>query len=100
MADKLLTPRDAAKRLGLAVTTLYDWLGRSAVGVLVIAGERITITRYQTGPKKQGRIRIPASEIDRLLSLMQVQPQLSQPRRASVCRDALPGITVPLGRPD
>jgi hypothetical protein len=100
VSDDLLTPQDAARRLGLAVTTLYDWLGRSTVGLLSIGGERTSIEHYQTGPKQQGRIRIPAREIDRLLSLMRVQPQLSQPRRPSVCRDALPGITVPLGRPE
>jgi hypothetical protein len=100
VGEELLTPQDAARRLGLAVTTLYDWLGRSTAGLLIVGGERTIIEHYQTGPKQQGRIRIPASEVARLLSLMRVQPQFSQPRRPSVRRDALPGITVPLGRPE
>lgn len=101
MADELLTPQDAARRLGLAVTTLYDWLGRSELGLLVLGGERATIKHYQTGPKRQGRIRIPASEIDRILSLMRVHTKaLPRPRKPSVRRDEFPGITVALGRPD
>lgn len=98
--DDLLTPQDAASRMGVAVTTLYDWMGRSSVGLLVIGGERVTIDHYQTGPNRQGRIRIPASEIDRLLELMRVRPQRAISRRPTLDRGNLPGITVPLGRPD
>ncbi len=99
MPEELLSPQQAAQRLSLAVTTLYDWLGRSELGLLVIGGERVTICYYQTGAKRQGRIRIPASEVDRLLALMQVKVNAPLPRRPSIRSDALPGITVALGRP-
>jgi len=100
MLDVLLTAKEAALRLGVSVTTLYAWLGLSDTSLLVIRGQWTTIRYYQTGPQGQGRIRIPASEIDRLLTLMQVNPKVSPPRRSIVRGDTLPGITVALGRPE
>jgi hypothetical protein len=97
--EELLTPRAASQRLGVAVTTLYDWLGRSELGLFALAGVRVTICYHQTGPKQQGRIRIPASEIDRLLTLMRVDPKCPPPRRPTVRPDSFPGINVALGRP-
>ena len=38
MADELLTVQQAARRIGLTATTLYDWLGRSDRGLLVVRG--------------------------------------------------------------
>ena len=99
MADQLLTPQQAASRLGVSVTTLYDWLGRSTAGLLVVSGERISIDYFQTGARQQGRIRIPADEIDRLLELMRVRPVNSRPR-PRLNHAELPGITVKLGKPD
>ena len=100
MPDELLTIRQAAGRLGLTAPTLYDWLGRSDRGLLVVRGESVTVDYYQGGPGGQGRIRIPAREVERLLELTRVRPQPARQRRPPVRRDAFPGITVPLGRPD
>jgi hypothetical protein len=99
MDGDLLTPREAARRIGLAVTTLYDWLGRSRRGLLVIHGQQVTIRFSQTGPRAQGRIRISADEIERLLELLRVPEQPVPTRHTPVRRDSFPGITVPLGRP-
>lgn len=100
MSDELLTPKETARRLGIAVTTLYDWLGKSDHGLLVIRGQRVTIDHFQGGPKGQGRIRIEAGEITRLLELMRVKPQGIIPRASPVRQQTYPGITVPLGRPE
>jgi hypothetical protein len=100
VAEELLTPQDAAQRLDLAVTTLYDWLGRSKAGLFILGGERVSIRCYQTGPQRQGRIRIPAGEIDRLLELMRVVTKAPPRRRPHVHPKALPGIVVALGRPE
>jgi hypothetical protein len=99
MGDELLTPREAARRLGVTVTSLYDWLGQSDRGLLVIRGQRVTIDYLQGGPQGQGRIRIEASEIARLKELMRVRPQRIVPRAAPIPQQTFPGITVPLGRP-
>jgi len=99
MSDELLTAAEAAHRLGIMVTTLYDWLGRSRIGELEIRGRRVTINYLQAGPKGQGRIRIESAEIDRLRDLMRV-PTLPVVRRAPrTTPTTWPGITVPLGRP-
>jgi len=99
MSDELLSAADAARRLGITVTTLYDWLGQSDYQRLVIRGQPVTLRYYQGGPRGQGRIRIPLSEVLRLLDLMQVHPVPWAPRRPTPRRDQFPGITVPLGRP-
>ncbi len=43
MSDDLLNPREAAQRLGITVTTLYDWLSQSDYGLLKIRGEQVTV---------------------------------------------------------
>lgn len=99
MDDPLLTPREAACRLGITATTLYDWLGRSRYGLLEIRGQRVTIDYLQGGPRGQGRIRIEGREVERLKELMRVKPQVAPVRRSPTSR-SFPGITVKLGRPD
>ncbi len=100
MDDKLLSTSEAARRLGIRPTTLYDWLGRSRAGLLVIRGQTVTIGYLQGGAKGQGRIRIPAAEIERLNELMRVTSVPVPTRRPSVPKLSFPGITVPLGRPN
>jgi hypothetical protein len=95
----LLPATAAASLLGITVTTLYDWLGQSDRGLLVIRGQRTTIEYFQGGPRGQGRIQIEAAELYRLRELMRVHPQREIPRHLPVRRDCFPGISVPLGRP-
>jgi hypothetical protein len=95
----LLSATAAASLLGITVTTLYDWLGQSDRGLLVIRGQRTTIEYFQGGPRGQGRIQIEAAELNRLRELMRVHPQRAIPRQLPVRRDCFPGIRVPLGRP-
>ena len=97
MAEDLLSAREAARQLGLAVTTLYDWLGQSDQGLLVLRGRPVTVYYLQGGPQGQGRILLPAGEVARLLELLRVHPRRTHSRRPPV--KAFPGITVPLGRP-
>jgi hypothetical protein len=100
VSDELLTAAAAAVRLGITVTTLYDWLGRSRVGELEIRGRRVTIDYLQAGARGQGRIRIEAHEVERLRELMRVATIAPPPpRRAPLRHDSFPGIVVPLGRP-
>ena len=99
MDSPFLSPHEAAHRLGITVTTLYDWIGRSRHGLLEIRGHQVTIDYLQGGAKGQGRIRIPASEVDRLNELMRVLPQAIHARRPPIPQMSFPGITVPLGRP-
>lgn len=100
MSDELLTAAEAARRLGITVTTLYDWLGRSRTGKLEIRGRRVTINYLQAGAKGQGRIRIEAGEIDRLRELMRVHTLPIVRRAPRTTPTHWPGISVPLGRPD
>ncbi len=100
MTEELLTAREAARRLGHAVATLYDWLGQSDRGLLVIRGQPVTINYLQAGPQGQGRIRLEAAEVERLKELMRVRPQRNPPRQLPVRQESFPGITVKLGRPD
>lgn len=84
MSDELLTTREAARRLGITAATLYDWLGRSDTGLLVIRGQDVTIDYLQGGAKGQGRIVIEAAEVERLKNLMRVRPRPAarpQPRQ-------------------
>lgn len=97
--DHLLTVGEAARRLGVKPATVYDWLGRTRIGELVIQGQRVTIDYYQTGPNGKGRIQIEAAEVDRVRELMRVKPQIHVPRQLPVRTMNFPGITVPLGRP-
>lgn len=95
----MLSPKEAARRLGVKVTTLYDWLGQSDHSLLVIRGQRVTIRYLQSGPKGQGRIRLTACEIERLKDFMEVRPQAARLRQQPLQTKTFPGITVPLGRP-
>ena len=99
MSDALLSAAEAAQRLGITVTTLYDWLGQSDRGLLVIRGQAVTIDYLQSGAKGQGRIQIEPEEVLRLKELLRVRPRLHHQRRPPVCRGGYPGITVPLGLP-
>jgi excisionase family DNA binding protein len=100
MAAEYLSPTEAARLLGITVPTLYDWLSQSDYGLLQIRGERVTVDYLQAGPSGQGRIRIAASEVERLLELMRVIPKRIVTRRLPSQQTTFPGITVPLGRPD
>lgn len=100
MADDFLSPTDAARMLGITVTTLYDWLSQSDYGLFQIRGERVTVDYLQAGPLGHGRIRIAVGEVQRLLELMRVKPKRIVTRKPPIQRTAFPGITVPLGRPN
>ncbi len=98
-SDQLLNVSEAARRLGITTTCLYDWLSQSDRGLLVIRGQAVTVSYFQGGPRGQGRIRIQAMEVERLLELMRVVPQAYVKRRLPARSLSFPGITVPLGRP-
>jgi hypothetical protein len=99
MVEQLLSAKEAARALGIAVATLYDWLGQSYRGLLLVRGQPVTISYFQGGPKGQGRIKIEASEVQRLKELLRVQPQRLHIRRPPIRQNSFPGITVELGRP-
>jgi hypothetical protein len=99
MSLLFLTTREAVGELGISTATLDDWLTQSDAGTLLIRGQPVSIDYFQGGPRGQGRIRIPASEIQRLNDLMRVRPQPRRPPRTSLRTSSFPGITVPLGRP-
>lgn len=99
MPAELLNTKESARRLGVGVGQLYELLRLSNAGELRFCGQAVTIDYYQGGPRGQGRIRIGADEIERLLELMRVRPRALSPRRPLVRRPAYPGITVELGRP-
>jgi hypothetical protein len=99
MSDDLLSTQEAARRLGIAVASLYDWLGQSDRGFLVIRGKPFTINYLQGGARGQGRIKITADEVERLKDQMRVRPQRLVPRQPAIRQGTFPGITVPLGRP-
>ena len=100
MIDNLLSVRDAACRLGIQPTTLYDWLSRADYGLFIVRGQQVSIAYYQGGQSGQGRIRIEASEVERLKDLMRVRSMRTPPRRPAIRRDKFPGIHVQLGRPN
>lgn len=100
MHEELLSARAAACRLGVAVASLYDGLGQSDRGFLVIRGQPVTIGYLQGGAQGQGRIRIAAAEVERLKSLMRVRPQALLPRRPPIRPSTFKGISILLGRPD
>ena len=99
MADDLLTAAEAARRLGIRVTTLYDWLGQSDRGLLRIRGAPLTIDYLRSGPHGQGKIGIEAAEVERVKEALRVVPQRLAPRRPIARPQTYPGINVPLGRP-
>ena len=100
MSHELLSSHEAAKRLGISRTTLYDWLSQSDSGFFVISGVAVSINYYQTGRNGQGRIQIEAKEIERLLSLMKVAPHSKRPLRTTRKKASLTHITATLGRPE
>jgi transposase-like protein len=100
MSEELLPTSEAAHRLGITPGTLYDWLSQSRRKLLRIRGQPVTIRYYQGGAKGQGRIRIAASEVARILGLLEVFPEHRVERRTPIRRQTYPGILVPLGRPD
>ena len=100
MSSEVLSSEKSAKRLGISVPTLYDWLGQSDVGAFVLRGQPFTIDYFQGGARGQGRIRIDVKEIERLKEAMRVRPQTQPKRRQPTIPQHYPGITVPLGRPD
>jgi len=83
----------------MSVASLYEWLGQSNAGTLCIRGEPFTIDYFQGGARGQGRIRIEASEFERLKQAMRVRPRPIA-NRPYVAKATYPGITVKLGRPD
>jgi hypothetical protein len=99
MDGELLSARDAARRLGISVTTLYGWLGLSDYGLLIIRGRRVTVSYLQGGPQGCGKIAIETEEVERLKQAMRVKGQGFAPPRRSVSPKQFPGIHVPLGRP-
>ena len=99
MSQQFLSSKEAAYRLGITAPTLYDWLGRSDYGLLVIRGQAVSIRYYQGGAAGQGRIQIEASEVERIRELMRVVPQTRPSRRPPMASHQFPRITVPLGRP-
>lgn len=99
MSHEFLSVKEAASRLGIQPTTLYEWLGRSRYGLLEIRGQQFVIEYFQSGAKGQGRIQIPASEVERLRESMHVPLQTSVAHKRPTSQTSFPGITVPLGRP-
>jgi hypothetical protein len=97
--EELLSAQEVARRLRIAVATLYDWLGQSDRGMLLVRGQPVTIDYLQGGPRGQGRIRIEAQEVERLKDLLRVRPQPHVPRPPPLRNPSFPGITVDLGRP-
>jgi hypothetical protein len=99
VSDELLSTTEAARRLGISRASLYDWLSRSNAGEFMLCSRPVTIAHLQSGAKGQGRIRIEASEIERLKDLMRVHPRRALARRPPSQPNNFPGITVKLGRP-
>ena len=100
VCNELLPAAEAAQRLGIATTSLYDWLAQSNEGVFTIRGQSVTIDYFQGGPKGQGRIRIEVSEVERLLSMMRVMPKPTVVRKKPAKKSVLRHITTKLGRPE
>lgn len=100
MCEKLLSSQEAAGKLGISVTSLYDWLARSDQGEFMLRGQPLTINYLQGGAQGQGRIKIEATEVERLKDAMRVRPRPGRLRSSPTHRQQFPGINVPLGRPD
>ena len=99
MAHVFLTTTEAAERLGISTSRLYEWLGLSGVGKFKIRGQMVTIDYFQGGAMGQGRIRIAVAEVERLIELTRVRPAPSISGRPTMKRVVYPGITVELGKP-
>lgn len=100
MSSELLTTEEAARRLAISRATLYDWMRQSNGGSFAIRGQAVSIDYYQGGGKGQGRIKIEAEEIERLLSLMRVAPMPAQKLIRPTKKQPLRYINVKLGRPE
>jgi len=102
MVAKLLSSAEAAERLGITRSTLYDWLAQSDRGEFMIRGQLEAINYFQGGRRGQGRIKFEEREINRLLSLMQVQPKENKPRQSpkQKPKSEFQYIKVKPGRPD
>jgi hypothetical protein len=100
MSEELLPADESARRLGISTASLYSWLEQSNAGQFMLRGQPVTIDYLQGGRRGQGRIKIEATEVQRLRELMRVRPNLAPSRRPAVPQRAYPGITVKLGRPD
>lgn len=99
VSSDLLTPAQAAQRLGIQTTTFYDWLGRARIGRLVLHGKPFALRFRQTGTRGQGRILIETAEIERLSECLLVRPRQVLSRAPRSPARTFPGIHVPLGRP-
>ncbi|MFC1597784.1 helix-turn-helix transcriptional regulator [Planctomycetota bacterium] len=97
MEDDLLSTSEAARRLGLSRSTLYEWVARSNAGTLRLRGQPVAIDHFRTGAKGQGPIQFEAKEIQRLRELMRVRPHALHQRRPPKQRRHFPGIYVELG---
>ena len=96
----LVSAQEAARRLGIAVGSLYDWLNQSDCGEFMIRGAPVTIDYFQTGARGQGRIRLTIKEVERLKDVLRVRPSRKDvPRQQATKHQVYPGITVELGRP-
>jgi hypothetical protein len=98
-APSLLSAQESARRLGVSVSSFYDWLSQSDRGEFAIRGEPVTIDYLQTGRKGQGRILLESEEVQRIKDLFRVRPRKAPVRRQPVQAHSFPGITVKLGRP-
>ncbi|HVX63811.1 MAG TPA: DNA-binding protein [Pirellulales bacterium] len=96
----LLSAQESARRLGISVSSFYDWLNQSDRGEFAIRGEPVTINYFQTGRKGQGRILLESDEVQRLKDLFRVRPRKAAVRRQPTRPRSFPGITVKLGRPN
>ena len=100
MKNDLLTAKEAADRLGVSVLTFYGWLGESDIGTFMLRGQPVTIDYFQGGRNGQGRIKIEAKEVDRIMQLMRVHPRPVQKRKPPTKRrHSYPGIYAELGDP-
>jgi len=102
MPANLLSTDEAAERLGITRSTLYDWLAQSDSGEFMIRGQAETINYFQGGRRGQGRIKFEEREINRLLTRMKVQPKENKPRQLpkQKRKSDFQYIKVKPGRPD
>ena len=97
--EQFLSAQEAARRLGVTTTCLYDWFSQSRAGLLVLRSRPFTIEYFQTGRQGQGRIRIAAGEVERIREALRVITRPVLQRRRPTGPSSFPGIHVPLGRP-
>ncbi len=90
MDKELLSSSESARKLGISVLSLYDWLARSRRGEFELRGRPFTILYLQGGAKGQGRIHIESSEIERIREAMRVKTVLKRDRRPPVVRQHYP----------